>query len=455
MMSGLSDRNEDHSPDGAAAPRFPDGAAALRFARAAVPAAVLCVVISTCAAAGQLLSGLFPDGVPGYGTAPGVTVLSRAHPALDPPGIPGGGFRFWPRLDETIGYDGNVFARPGGPGSWLVRTQPSVLAASDWSRHALGAYAALTGTNYLSVPGQSRVDGTVSVGAAMDIGEDHLTLGAAHVTRHEDRTGIDALPADRPVAVAVNDARVSHAMTWGRWTLTPNAEVSTWRYGAATILGAPVSQSWRDRTVLEGGVTLRYELAPSRNLILVSRVLDQNYAPPGAGQLSADSTSYQILTGLDYDDDTVWRYRVLIGAEDRQFRAYSSRAGLLTEAEVIWTPSGLTTVRGGISRGIEDSAQEGVAGFTYTSVRLTIDHEYLRDVVVSASLGARRAVFLGAGGTQTGFSGGAGVTWLVNRWARLSATYERSAVRGALITAGASTGDYVRDLSLLTLRLGL
>ena len=38
----------------------------------------------------ELLSDYFPAGVPGYGTAPGVTVASRARPEFDPPGVRAG-----------------------------------------------------------------------------------------------------------------------------------------------------------------------------------------------------------------------------------------------------------------------------------------------------------------------------------------------------------------------------
>ena len=54
----------------------------------------------------ELLSDYFPAGVPGYGTAPGVTVASRARPEFDPPGVRAGSLpcstHHWSRDSATM-----------------------------------------------------------------------------------------------------------------------------------------------------------------------------------------------------------------------------------------------------------------------------------------------------------------------------------------------------------------
>ena len=424
----------------------------LEWIGAAVLVAGIAVGGGACA---QLLSALFPEGVPGYDTAPGVTVQSRSRPAFDPLGIRAGPFLLWPRLEESIGYDDNVLGSAVRRGSWSAGTRASMLAGSDWSRDAVGAYVSLSDTRYPGLPAQGRTDATVSVGGSLDIGRDRLTLAAAHLEQHQDRTQIDAVASDRPVAFRVDDARVSYTAGFGRWSVTPNLEASAWRFANTTILGVPVSQAYRDRTVLLGGVTLRYEWAPLRNIVFVTRALGQQYGHLQPLQRSTDSTGYQVLGGFDYDDDSVWRYRLLLGGESRQFAAFRPHTAMIAEAEATWTPTGMTTLRGVVTRSVEDAAQEGVAGFTYTAAKLTIDHEYLRNVLLSASAGLQAAEFLQGGGSQSGYRAGAGITWLVNRSVRLSATYDATWVRGARLPGSAGAGDYGRNLALLTLRLGM
>src|SRR5258708_6404154 len=110
----------------------------------------------------ELLSSYFPAGVPGYGTAPGVTVASRARPDFDPLGTRLGSFVLHPRLEEGLGYDSNVFGGSSPRGSWVVGTHPSLLVGSDWSRNSLGLYVGIDDVRTVDQPRQSRTDWTAS-----------------------------------------------------------------------------------------------------------------------------------------------------------------------------------------------------------------------------------------------------------------------------------------------------
>ena len=81
----------------------------------------LCNCIWRCAR--ELLSSYFPTGVPGYGTAPGVTVASRERPDFDPLGTRIGSFMLRPQVEEGLGYDDNVFgaSRAGSAAGYSAR----------------------------------------------------------------------------------------------------------------------------------------------------------------------------------------------------------------------------------------------------------------------------------------------------------------------------------------------
>jgi hypothetical protein len=419
-------------------------------------------VIAGCAIAyggvhAELLSSYFPAGVPGYGTAPGVTVASRERPDFDPLGTRLGSFILRPQLAEGLGYDDNVFGGSSKLGSWLLGTHPSLLVNSDWSRNSIGGYIGIDDLRYLDQPQQSQTNWTASLGGTVAVGRDELTLAVAHLGLHQDRTELDALPTDTPVAYQVDDVRAGYTIALDRISVTPSLELSTYRYDSTTILGVPTPQAYRNRDVLQGAVTTRYELTPQRNLLVVIRALGSHYVAPQPGQPTRNSTGYQALVGFSDDSDAIWRYRVLLGWEVRDFAAkqFGSHQAPLAEAELIWNPSGLTTVTGSLTRSIEDAAQEGIAGYTYTSARLTLDHEYQRNVLLRLSAGVQRADYLQGGGQSNGFSLGAGVTWLLNRNLRLSADYnftdQTSTSNPTLLT----TGSYTRSIGLLTLRFAL
>ena len=113
----------------------------------------------------------------------------------------------------------------------------------------------------------------------------------------------------------------------------------------------------------------------------------------------------------------------------------------------------MTTVTATLTRSIEDAAQEGIAGYTYTRARVVLDHEYMRNVLLQASASVQRADFLQGGGHQSGFSLGGGATWLINRHLRLSATYDFTDQQGNTSPTLLTTGSYTRSICLLTLRI--
>jgi hypothetical protein len=404
-------------------------------------------------AAAQPLATYFPAGVPGFGTMPGVTVLSRTRPNYEPAGLREDGFLINPSLEEAVGYDSNVLGGPGAAGSWTLGTHPSVRAVSDWSRDSLGMVLGIDDTRYLDAPRQSRTDGTAAVGGTLAVGRDELTVAAAHLVLHEDRSTLDALPADTPVPFTLDDARLGYTLSLGRLALTPNAELAAYRYDNTTIMGAPASQRYRDRDVVSGGVTARYELMPRLDALLVARGVQTHYVAPQAGEPSRNSSGATVLVGLSDDGDAVWRYRLLVGWEQRQFAAsaYPAHNAAIAEGQVIWSPSGLDTVTGTLTRSIEDAAQEGVVGYTYTAATVTLDHEYCRDILLQASTGLQRADFLQGGGRQTALLMGVGVTWLVNRQMRLSATYNFNDQQGG---GSGTAGAFNRSVGLVTLRYG-
>lgn len=429
------------------------GASSSHFRRFGGLAGILLLASLAGGARAQPLAAYFPQGVPGYGTMPGVTVLSRARPDYEPPGIRVDDLLISPSIEEALGYDSNVLGGPGAKGSWMFGTHPALRVGSDWSRDAVAGVLGLDDTRYLDAARQSRTDASAAFGGTLAIGRDTLTLDVADLALHEDRTTLDALPSDTPVAFTLDDWRAGYTLALDRLSLTPNFELSRYRYASTTILGVPADQSYRNRDVLAGGLTARYEVMPLLNTLVVLRGLGTRYVAPQADQPSRNSTGLQVLVGVSDDSDALWRYRLLLGWEERQFAAaaYRTHDAPVAEGQLIWAPDGLLTFTGTLTRSIEDAAQEGVAGYTYTAANLTIDHEYCRDILLQATAGMQRADFLQGGGRQIALLLGFGVTWLVNRKTRLSATYSYNDQQGG----GAGTAQpFSRNLGLLTLRYG-
>ncbi len=413
--------------------------------------------VAPAGARAQLLPNVLPASIPGYGVDPGVTVQTRLRPAFDALGIRLGGALVHPRLEESLGYDSNVLARSPASGSWYVRTSPSATVSGGGERASYSVYADLDDLRYVGLPAQDQTNWTIAGGTTLAVGQDHLTLGAASLGQHQSLGDIDALPTDRPVAYRVNDLRAAYAASLGRLSLEPNIDVATWRFGSSSIGGMPAPQSYRNRDTVQGGLTLRYAMAPLRDVALALRGAEQTYVATPPGATSPTSTSFAALAGFDDSSDGLWRYRLLAGYERRGFAsaAYHGYGTFIAEADAVFSPGGMTTVTATLSRSIQDAAQEGVAGFVYNGAKLTIDYEWRRNVLLQASAGAQRADPLGGGGGQTILRAGVGATWLVNRRVRVSATYDAADSRGNGTAPSGIGATFTRSIGQVTIRLAL
>lgn len=279
----------------------------------------------------------------------------------------------------------------------------SLLVNSDWARDSLGGFFGVDDERYLDQPRQGFTNWTGSLGGAVAVGRDQLTISVAHFALHQARTDLDALPSDEPVGYRVDDARVHYTIALDRLAITPGVAFSAYRYDSATIFGVPASQAYRNRDVPQGDVTARYELSPQRDLLVVTRVVGSHYMTPQVGVPTRDSTGYQVLVGLGDDSDGMWRYHVLVGWEDRVFHASqdSAHQAPIAEAAVIWSPSGMTTITGKLIRSIEDAAQEGVAGYTYTGARLVWTMSICAMCCCRSRLGCSTRITCRAAGSRT------------------------------------------------------
>jgi hypothetical protein len=381
----------------------------------------------------QNIQTYFPSGVSGYDQGLGVTVLSRLRPLYETPNVRVGSFIISPNLDESVFHNSNVNGTPGS-GSWGNRTSASVSAGSDWSRDNLDASIGVSHNQWFSFPGESTTDWNFGLAGGYTIGNDSLQAAYSHQTSHQIGVSIGTVTSETPVLNQTDSAHLGYTVNLSRFAITPDLSVSAYRYGTATVLGVPLNEQFLDRNVVAAGVTTRYSMSDEGGLLAVLRGVTSNFVTPAPGQLSNNSKSILLLGGLDYQAKGVWRYRLLVGMEVREFQAsqYPTHTGPIAEGSVIWTPTDLTTLTGTLSRVIEDPQSAGTNGYTFTQANLVLDHEYRRNIFLQVHGGVQYAQFLQTGGgTQTGFNTGGSVSWLLNRRIRLSLGYDFTLLTGS------------------------
>jgi hypothetical protein len=368
----------------------------------------------------------FPSGVPGLAIEPGVTVRSRAHPEYDHRGVRVGSVLIRPELTESIGYDSNVLGTSEDSGSALVLTQADLRASNNLSRYGLNAALGLTDYRYLDLPKQSYLDWTVSLGGTYNIGRDTAMLSYEHAVRHETPRDLDAPLLDAPIAFRLDTLRAAYRMQFARTSMQPELTVARFNYDDGTVASVPYRQSDQNRVVVAPGLIGRYELAERRDLLLIVRDLIGSYTNLPAQSVSRDFNDVSVLGGIDYDGGGRLRYQLLAGYEVRTFSsaALQTLQAPVVDATVIFTPTGLTTITGGVARRIESSTTASNVGYTSTTVNLVLDHELRRNVILTAYARFAANEYNQEQGEQYLYRAGAGATWLINRNLRLSATYD-------------------------------
>jgi hypothetical protein len=441
----------------------------------------------------------------GYDQQPGLTVMSRARPLYAAPGIQFESFDIHPKLDQSVLYNTDPTG-VSGPGSWESVTSASVSAGSLWSRNGLGISLGADHYQYFALPGLDHTNWNVGLVGGYTIGDSPLVLAYSHQSYYQLGTSLatartptpllgqtatsqpvtatgtegttspllgqtntfqpvttlGTVSTTTPLLDQTDTAQVNYTFNFSRLSVTPDVSVSSYRFGTATVLGTPLNQNYLDRNALAGGITSRYSLSEEGGLLVVARGIDDAYTNQQPGVPSNDSRNYLLLAGIDYQPRGVWRYRLLAGVELSTFSAaqYSTTTSPVMEGSFIWTPTGLTTLTGSLYRFIQPPQSAGTNGFVLTSARLVVDHELRRNILLQGRGSAQAAQYL-QGGTQTNFTFGGGISWLLNRNVRLSLDYDAIKQSG---TTGFSTpsnpntvtlGEYNQSLVALTLHMGL
>ena len=426
-------------------------------------ASVLVASAATAQPVGQfLLDRYFPSGVPGYYTEPGVTVQSRLQPEYEPTEVRAGSFIIRPEASQAVGYNDNVLGDPTfKKGSAVLNTQASLAAASDWSRNSLSGSVNVNNTVYPSLPNQDTTIWSASLGGTYDIGRDQAQAGYTHLSTYQFPTSVNNRGIAAPAPYDLDNIHLGYSSQFGRFLFLPRFDYTQLRFSPAYFGSGPLqSQSYENRNVYLGALETHYEFAPQHNAVLEVSAVGNDYVSATALVPSQNSVGYAVRAGLDYAVNGVWRIRALAGYEMREFQnsAYSQQSAPVGEANVIWTPTGLTTVTARVSRTIEDTAtSSSVTGYDYTSALLSVDHEYLRNVLLRSYVGYQHADYVGSPATETFYQFGAGATWLLDRHFRLGLNYSfvdhTGDTGGQPLNTPVKGGTYLQNIVMLELRI--
>ena len=358
------------------------------------------------------------------------TVVNRRRPQYDPVGIRRGSFFIYPSFEVSGLYDSNIFAtQADAKPDFIVVLSPEIAFRSNWRRHQLNFGARADVAHYKSFTKENYQDASGVINGRYDIsGNTYVFAGGEFALRHEDRGSPDDAGGKLPTKFWTAELTAGAQHAFGRFTvrLTNRLRFLDFKDVPAAGVGL-IDNDDRDRREWEGILRLTYRVNPrisvfgqvSGDYVRYNEHLDSDgFIRDNIGYAVEGGVSIEITGRLTGEIFAGWGSR---NYDDPAFPTISGPAGGLS---LTWTPTGLTTITGSVVRTIEETTQTGAAGYWSTNVRVSIDHELRRNVLLNGFGSYQFDDYRGISREDQWFRAGAGATLLVNRNFRFFGGYE-------------------------------
>ncbi|PVM88353.1 outer membrane beta-barrel protein [Caulobacter endophyticus] len=318
-----------------------------------------------------------------------VSVRQRPRPEFSRVPKAVGGFMVSPTLTGELEFNDNIYATNANVvDDTIVRIQPSIVARSNWGRHALNGFARANVAEYLDNDQESATDWIAGATARYDILRGAgVQAGASYEKTTESRTSSGAR-SDLSGPNRFESARVfvGASQAFARLRLSGQANYRTQRFddNRDRTTGAVVSQGFRDRDIYVAAGRAEYAVSPDTSVFFTAAANKRD----GAGALAAqrDSTGYDVGVGANFDLGGLARGEFSIGYLDQDYdNQFSSVNGLSARGQIEYFPTQLISVTASVERGVEDSPVTDAAGFLSTSALLQVDYELLRNLIITGS----------------------------------------------------------------------
>ncbi len=363
------------------------------------------------------------------------SVFERARPVYDPLGIRLGSFLAYPsaRLGET--FDSNVFATTNNTKDDFYTTfSPSIAVRSDWNVHSVALQASSQTKRYISQVSENLTNFAVSGDGRLDILRNiYVRGGAGYQLLHEDRSSPDTVNGTKPVEYHVTSANLGYVHEAGRLGARVDATVDSYSFNDTTSgTGATIVQRDRDRIVYAITPRVSYEIVPGYHAFVQASGNARNYVRrTDVNGFHRNSHGYEVDLGTAIDFTHLINGEVFAGYLSQLYDdpRLKDENGFGFGGNLLWNVTQLTSLRATLARTIEETTQfaTGVggnfdsSGYLQTALKLTAEHELLRNVLLSAYVSYVNSDFQGISRTDDQYETNVEGRYLLNRNLSLNA----------------------------------
>lgn len=395
------------------------------------------LLFATGMASGAIAADTKASAVAGAGAAQtnfsrdrNISVSARPRPDYQAAGIHAGGFTIYPKLTTTFEHNDNIYAaKTGKQDDNVWHVNPELVVASNWNRHSLSAYARGGFNRYSDNSTENTDDYAFGTDGRIDVTRNaQINAGASFSRGTEPRTSPNSpAAAKEPTQFKTTTAYVGASQEFNRLKLSTRLDFTKFNYDdTPKVGGGVVDQDYRDRNVTNLMVRADYAVSPDTALFLeiTGNKRDYRQSKPVV-TLNRDSDGVQVLAGANFELGALTRGELGVGYIKQNYDdpAAQDLDGFGARAQVEWFPTQLTTVTLTGTRTVEESGDPTIAGYLSNNATLKVDHELLRNVLLSANVSAGKDEYKGIDRDDKNTGAGVSATYLLNRNVGVSLNY--------------------------------
>jgi hypothetical protein len=359
-------------------------------------------------------------------------VLNRPRPDYDTIGLRRGNLALRPSLTAGGLYFGNVFnSRLKQVSDVAFEFTPGLRLDSNMPRHAFNAAVSSRTLFFRHNTSEDRTDVSAQMAGRYDIGNaTNVTLDGGYMIFHEVR-GTPDLPgnAANPTQFAIGTTRLALNHRFNR--LQTQAGVSYLRL------------DYRDTQLVPPGPAIRDNSDRNRNIVTVYGQAGYEFSPGYLGFLrgsyntrsydlkvdnanfARDSNGFEFNGGAQFELSRLLVGQLYAGYLQQTFddTRFARAAGPAFGGAMQWFPTELTTVRFNTRRSVEETIIFGASSYTATRFGVGVDHELLRNLIVSADAVLDNNRYNNTPRTDRFWGVSLGAAYLMNRNVQLNASY--------------------------------
>jgi len=321
----------------------------------------------------------------------GQSVRDRARPGYDAVGIRAGAFLILPKVDVSETYNDNIYAtETDEKNDFITAVSPQIDINSLWSRHALNLNASLSKYWYKDHVSENRLDWNVGADGRIDVLRDtSFSGGLDYRQAHEDRSSPNSpTAAAEPTEYNLFDASLAFNQRFNRLTAKLSGTYDNYNYkDVPQVGGGTLDQDFRDRDEYVGALRVGYDVSPDTNVYVQGSLNKRSYDE--TVPLDRSSDGYAAVVGSDFKLSRLAEGGLYVGYQHQDYddASFSSTGGIAYGAKINWFVTPLTTVRFAASSTINETIEFTASGYTAQQVGIGIDHELLRNLVLSGDIG--------------------------------------------------------------------